>query len=233
MYSPLTTQAIAQGMSPNTIRQATGDVNIKKTEVPLSPFAQQWGGGDDRRKTFSQRAFSKLEKGSLRGSIINLCNAAIGGGVLSLPYVFVISGWLTGLILMLVGGFAGIWSNLMIARLAIDTKLNNLDKIVKSAGGKKLQVLMTVMVLLYLTGVCIGYQIIMTQMIQYVTIALGTDEEFVNSWQFRTYVGVPAAAFVFFPLSMLRDMSSLSYASLAAIAALAYSGLVLIIECPF
>jgi len=73
------------------------------------------------------RTFSKLEKGSIRGSIFSLCSAAIGGGVLSLPFVLVLSGWAMGIILVLVGGIAGIWSNLIIASASIEHKVPNLD----------------------------------------------------------------------------------------------------------
>ena len=61
-----------------------------------------------------------MEKGSLRGSIFNMISAALGGGVLSLSYVFVLSGWGTGLILIVVGFIASRTSNLMIAKLATD-----------------------------------------------------------------------------------------------------------------
>lgn len=46
-------------------------------------------------------------------------------------------------------------------------------------------------------------------------------------------VNIPAAALIFFPLSMLRDMSSLSFASLGAIVALVFTAIVLIVELPF
>jgi len=32
-YSPLTQRAIDSGISPNTVREATGDINIKRTEL--------------------------------------------------------------------------------------------------------------------------------------------------------------------------------------------------------
>ena len=79
------------------------------------------------RRTFYDRTFTKLEKGSVRGSIFNMVSASLGGGVLTLSYAFVLSGWLTGLILIAIGTTAGIWSNLMLAKLTIKHKLPNLD----------------------------------------------------------------------------------------------------------
>lgn len=49
------------------------------------------------------RAFGKLAKGSLRGSIFALCASAIGSGVLSLPYVLALNGWVLGFIFIITG----------------------------------------------------------------------------------------------------------------------------------
>jgi len=111
--------------------------------------------------------------------------------------------------------------------------LPNLDSIAMKAGGKCTQRVLVVMVFLYLTGLCVGYEIILTQLIAVVLRAAGVDPDFLDSMKFRAYVGIPAAAFCFFPLSLLRDMSSLSYASFVALVALFYTLLVLVVECPF
>ena len=113
---------LASPSSPTTMAKATGDINIKPGAVPMSPI---YSAGS--RRTYWDRTFSKLEKGSLRGGIFNMISAALGGGVLALPYVFVLSGWATGLILLAVGCFAAGFSNILIAKLAIKHKLKNLD----------------------------------------------------------------------------------------------------------
>lgn len=115
-------------VSPMTARQADADINIKPGRIPLSP-------GGRTQRTFFNRAFGKLEKGSVRGSIFSLCSAAIGGGVLSLPYMFALSGWATGLCLIIVGTTAGIWSNLLLAKMADEHKLKNLDQVAEASGG--------------------------------------------------------------------------------------------------
>ena len=99
---------------------ATGDINIKPSAMPLSPTSVN-------RRTFFDRTFGKLEKGSLRGSTFNLISAALGGGVLSLSYVFVLSGWAIALMLLCIGAVAAIGSNMMIAELATKHGLKNLD----------------------------------------------------------------------------------------------------------
>ena len=60
-------------------------------------------------------------------SVFNLCAAALGGGVLTLPYVFALSGWAMGFILIIIGAFAAIWSNMILTHLATKHKLKNYD----------------------------------------------------------------------------------------------------------
>lgn len=113
--------------------------------------------GSVARRGFFDRSFGKLEKGGVRNSMFLLCNAAVGGGVLSLPYMFVLCGWLTGYILLAVSAFASIWSNLLLAQLAVRHKKSNYNEIMLLAGGPKLQRALQVMLLIYLFGACTGY----------------------------------------------------------------------------
>ena len=124
--------ALSSPASPRTKEKATSDINIKSTNVPLSPTFSAAGGV---KRSFFNRTFGKLEKGSVRGSIFNLCSAALGGGVLSLSWVFVLSGWVVGFCLIFVGTFANIWSNILITNAAIDNDLKNYDEIAMKAGG--------------------------------------------------------------------------------------------------
>lgn len=79
-------------------------MDILPSKLAMSP------GSHDRRNFFG-RSFSKMGKGSLRGSIFSLSACAIGAGVLSLPYVLALTGWVLGLSLIFIGAIAAIWSN--------------------------------------------------------------------------------------------------------------------------
>lgn len=54
---------------------------------------------------------------------------AIGSGVLSLPYVLAICGWVLGTIFILVGGLAGYLSLYMIATTTINTNSKNFSEL--------------------------------------------------------------------------------------------------------
>jgi amino acid permease len=79
------------------------------------------------RRGFFDRPFLKLEKGSIRASTFALCSAAIGGGVLTLPYVFCIVGWGLACIMLIISFISGVYSNLILAHLADKHKVRSYD----------------------------------------------------------------------------------------------------------
>lgn len=125
--------------------------------------------GGQHRRTIYSRAFSKLGKGSLRGSIFSLCASAIGSGVLSLPYVLKLSGYAFGIIFMILGAVAAQVSLRMLAGLACDHQLPNYSSIAIKAGGQKLNAILSGMIMLFMFGSCISYQIIITSLFKYVS----------------------------------------------------------------
>jgi VIT1/CCC1 family predicted Fe2+/Mn2+ transporter len=103
------------------------DEEEKETNYSDDPNSALTTPKPDPRRSFVDRTFSPLQKGSIRGSIMSMVSAAVGGGVLSLPYVFCLSGWAVGVALILLGAGAGIWSNSLIAEVAIEKNLVNFD----------------------------------------------------------------------------------------------------------
>jgi amino acid permease len=190
--------------------------------------------GQTRR--FSQRAFGKLDKGSLRGSIFALSATAIGSGVLSLPYVLGLNGWVLGLFFLLVGAFAAAWSLFMIAESAIKANVKNLSILSNLVGGKKLERFLQINLLVYLFGCCISYQIIISALLARFLKKCGAipedDYAFFDTWQYRAMQAIPTAMIVLFPLSMIKDMSGFRHISVVSIFALIYTGIVLICELP-
>jgi hypothetical protein len=58
---------------------------------------------------------------------------------------------------MLLGAFAALWSLSMLAHIAVDHGLPNYSKIAIKAGGEKLNLLLSIMILLFMVGSCISY----------------------------------------------------------------------------
>lgn len=111
--------------------------------------------GDGR--SFIARTFSALNGGSIRGSIFSLCASAIGSGVLGLPYVCALCGYVAGPILMLIAANAANISLRMLIKLAVLGDLKSYSKICTTAGGPKLSLLLSLLITLFMFGSCIGY----------------------------------------------------------------------------
>ena len=184
------------------------------------------------RRTFYDRTFTKMDAGSLRGSIFALCSAAIGAGVLSLPYVLALNGWLIGILFIFVGAIAANWSNKILVKKAVENDCRNYYSLCVKVGGKKLGMLLSCCILLYGFGVLISYQIIVTSLFKYACKKFGMSVETAETRSLSVYQAVPTAFLVFYPLSIKRDMSAFRYVSLCSLFALLYTGVVLIVELP-
>ena len=113
------------------------------------------GTGDKR--PFFNRTFRKLEKGGVRSSIFSLCSSAIGSGVLSLPFVMALCGFVIGGTLFVVGAIGAIWSLYILADCAIETGQPNYNSIAKKAGGKYLMRALQIIILIYVFGTVTSY----------------------------------------------------------------------------
>jgi amino acid permease len=112
----------------------------------------------------------------MRGSIFALCSGAIGTGVLSLPYVLAINGWVVGIIMIIMGAFgkpflmlklifflASGMSCYLLADAAGKIKENTYSKVAEVVGGNKLKLFLEFNFLFYTLGSCISYHIISKQ----------------------------------------------------------------------
>jgi len=62
---------------------------------------------------------------------------------------------------------------------------------------------------------------------------LPQDSDFMDSFEFRLIVNLPIAGVILLPLSLKRDMSSLTFAGILSVIAITYTLIVLLIETPF
>ena len=90
---------------------------------------------EDEKRTLTQRYFSKMGKGSVRGSILGMTCAAIGSGVLTFPVVFKQIGWINGLLLLTMGAFGCWWSLYMLIQRARHHNCLNYSQVTRKAGG--------------------------------------------------------------------------------------------------
>ena len=79
------------------------------------------GFRDGRRPSFVQRSFGTLTTGGIRQSMFTLISAAIGGGILCLPYVMSLAGIFNGILLLLIASFLAFISIRMLLLSAANT----------------------------------------------------------------------------------------------------------------
>jgi hypothetical protein len=115
------------------------------------------GGARGDGRSFVARTFSALDGGSLRGSIFALCASAIGSGVLGLPYVCNLCGYVAGPTLMFVAANAANISLRMLIKLAVLGDMKSYTKICTAAGGPALAKLLAYLIVVFMFGSCIGY----------------------------------------------------------------------------
>jgi len=91
------------------------------------------------------------------------------------------------------------------------------------------------MILIYIVGACISYEIIITSLFKYVCHTFGMSDEMTDNTKatpLSYYQAIPTSAFILFPLCLKKDMSAFRYISIASIVALIYTGIVLLAELP-
>ena len=131
--------------------------------MPLSPFAIKnndemlMSPNSIMRKTFRDRTFSKMGPGSVRGSIFALCSSSIGTGVLSLPYVLALNGYVFGIVFIIISAIAAQISNNILAKRACENEMANYNQLCLLCGGKSMANFLSSIIFIYVIGTLISY----------------------------------------------------------------------------
>ena len=123
--------------------------DIAEDDVLKGSFLKNADKRVDRDRTWCERTFSSLKEGSMRSSIFSLTSCAVGGGILSLPYAFCLSGWALGILAIVTSALANIWSNKILMKVVIAKKLRNFDEIALYAGGPCMGKFVEIIILSY------------------------------------------------------------------------------------
>ena len=111
------------------------------------------------KRTFCERYFSPLEAGSLRSSIFNLVAFSLGVGSQSLPDQFTKMSLLMGLIMIFVCAVSCFYSLKILNYSCEKAGLYDYSKLVKSVIGPKASLMLNIVIMLYISGSVIAYQL--------------------------------------------------------------------------
>lgn len=144
---------------------------------------------------------------SLYKAAYNFINSIIGAGIIGIPYAFGECGLLGGLFLLIFVAWLVSQSVQMLIQCGIKANKLDYEELANHLLGKKGYYAAIASMFLFAFGAQVAYLVIIGDTIPVLT---GANRELVISI---------VSTFLILPLSMLKDMSLLSYTSLAAIAA--------------
>lgn len=111
-------------------------------------------------RSFCNRLFGKMNEGSLRGGILAMSSLSLGTGCLALPRIFENVSLLVAILIIIFGSLSAYWSLTLMIKSALPSKTYDYSKLVKIELGLKTSKFLDVVILIYIFGVLISYQVI-------------------------------------------------------------------------
>jgi len=162
---------------------------------------------------------SYLPRGSTFAAGVNLAAATIGVGTLSMPYAAYSCGWILFLVLMSATLAMSLWSLYALCRLVDATQLHSFEMLTRTIlGSHKLEIVVEVIVIFSCFGSAISYVVVIGD------IAESIFDTYKPEWK-TSMVRVVAQVVLYViclqPLSLLKTMGALKYASSVGVCAIA------------
>ncbi|RHY23698.1 hypothetical protein DYB32_009086 [Aphanomyces invadans] len=152
--------------------------------------------------------------GSIRGSIFNLMGATLGAGALSLPYAVAVSGVGFALAQLFLAAFLTIYSISLLMRAGDITKLKSYEDLAMYCFGKRAELFVEVCIMVFSFGIAVAYLVTLGDLITPLgLLVFGPD----SIWSTRWFLMSLFCATIMWPLSLLRDMTSLQFSSMLGV----------------
>lgn len=141
------------------------------------------------------------------GAIANLCSATLGAGILSLPYAFYLTGWVVGLIMLVLSALATVFSIQILARSSEILHSQAYETLVEQHLSPRASAVTRLCIVVFCFGCAVAYIIAVGDLFQ--RLGLPRIPSMVVVW-----------AILMMPLSCQRSMKSLQCASSIGIASI-------------
>lgn len=106
-------------------------------------------------KSFLNKTFV-IERGSIRGSVLQLCALCQGPGVFNLPYMFTRSGFLLGIILLASNAIMSAWGMKNILECAENKQTPTYASLVRKIAGPKFDRIITILFFFAVVGAAVA-----------------------------------------------------------------------------
>ena len=181
-------------------------------------------------RLWTSRYFAALSPGSLRGSIISIASMCFGPGSLSFPFALTNVGLIPGTLMFVVLSVVSIWSLNILLETARKKKIMNYSKLIKECLGDKMLLLSDINNMVFCFGVIMAYQFSLSQFFMEAMNTLFDID--VKDPNVKLIQMIICTCLLQIPLSLLKDISKLQYASIVGSFALFYTIFVVAIQCP-
>jgi len=163
----------------------------------------------------------QLKSGSKRASTLTLVTSMVGGGVLALPYGMYNSGFFfTSLYFVIIGSIA-IWTVYGVILVGQKTNSKTYYDIAKVLFSGRVAILIEIVMVLILVLASVAYLTMVKNVLpRALQVILNTDEG--NTWTSANFLLPLVAVFVISPLSLMRKVAALRYASLCGFSFVLY-----------
>ena len=180
---------------------------------------------------------------SIIGAIFSMTSLSIGTGCLTFTKKAIEFGFVWFAVILIVGGLATYWTLVGLVRVAKKDGDTEYSSTVRKILGKVGAVLIDIMASLYSWGIIITYEVILNSLIGRVIYIFFKDKKIYgtfsvyekakwNTVKTKAIVLVPLNILLF-PLCLAKDIGKMKFFGVFGIISLAYTIIVLIIECPF
>ena len=216
--------------------------NTKDT-VALGDINEDINEGIVEKRSWFKRTFGKMNPGSLRGSIFNLCILSLGTGLLAIPQKIGYMSLILSPFIIILSGIANYWSLNILVNMSIKFGLKNYESIVNKLLGNKLSIFLGIIMSINQSGIIILYQVILYKLLGGVINEIGSlgyisvDDFAKNSFwnhlwlKFLVCYGITIICLL--PLCLLHNASKMRYASTFGIISLFLLIIIVVVECPF
>ena len=194
-------------------------------------------------RTCFQKTCGKMNRGSMRGCIFNLCILSLGCGALSFPQKMGYMSLAVAPFVIFIAGAINYWTLTILGDVGRKYKLRKYEDVVSKLFSQQLRTFLAIVMVLNQLGMIILYQVIMYKLIggvinELFSLGYANIEEFVaeSFWSrqnIKFLVCYSITIVVLFPLCTLKTISHMRYYSTFGILSLFLLVIIVIIEMPF